>query len=127
MTQPDFPPQLQYTSDHEWISLDETIATVGITHFAASALGDIVFVELPTVGQAVTVGHACGEIESTKSVSDLFPPATGTVVEVNENVVNDPGLVNASPYSDGWLFKVEVTGDFAALDAIAYATLVSGE
>ncbi len=102
------PAELQYTEEHEWVSISGDVATVGITDYAASALGDVVYVNLPTAGSAVTAGEACGEVESTKSVSDLFSPVDGEVLEVNEELDDDPGLVNAEPYAAGWMFRVRV-------------------
>ncbi|MFF9848534.1 glycine cleavage system protein GcvH [Streptomyces litmocidini] len=106
------PNELRYTKEHEWLSAAEDgVATVGITEFAANALGDVVFAQLPAVGDAVTAGETCGELESTKSVSDLYSPVTGEVVEANQDVVDDPSLVNTAPFEGGWLFKVRVTGE----------------
>ncbi|MGW8768846.1 glycine cleavage system protein GcvH [Streptomyces sp. NPDC055815] len=103
------PQQLQYTKEHEWLSAAEDgVATVGITEFAANALGDVVYADLPAVGSTVTAGETCGELESTKSVSDLYSPVTGEVVEANQDVVDDPSLVNTAPFEGGWLFKVRV-------------------
>jgi glycine cleavage system H protein len=104
------PQQLRYSKEHEWLSpVEGGVATVGITEFAANALGDVVYAQLPEVGSAVTAGETCGELESTKSVSDLYSPVTGEVTEINEDVVNDPSLVNSAPFEGGWLFKVRVT------------------
>ncbi|CCA58431.1 Glycine cleavage system H protein [Streptomyces venezuelae ATCC 10712] len=106
------PTQLRYTKEHEWLSAAEDgVATVGITEFAANALGDVVFAQLPEVGATVTAGETCGELESTKSVSDLYSPVTGEVVAANQDVVDDPSLVNTAPFEGGWLFKVRVTGE----------------
>lgn len=102
------PDHLRYTTEHEWVT-SEAPVTVGITAVAADALGDIVFLELPAVGTAVIAGGVCGEIESTKSVSELYSPVTGTVVEVNEGAMSDPGVVNSDPYGAGWLIKVDAT------------------
>ena len=121
------PAELSYTADHEWVALDGEIATVGITAFAGEALGDVVYVELPAVGTAITTGDACGEIESTKSVSDLFAPVDGEVVELNDAVVADPGLLNTDPYQAGWLLRIKVTGPTKLLDAAAYEALTGGE
>ncbi|SES00700.1 glycine cleavage system protein GcvH [Actinokineospora terrae] len=118
------PENLGYTTDHEWVDLgDPAAATVGVTKYAADALGDVVYVQLPEVGATLTTGEACGEIESTKSVSDLFAPADGVVVEINEAVVDTPELVNTDPFGDGWLFRVRVRvdGEPELLDAAAYA------
>ncbi|KQX47443.1 MULTISPECIES: glycine cleavage system protein GcvH [unclassified Streptomyces] len=106
------PQQLRYTKEHEWLSdAAEGVATVGITEFAANALGDVVYAQLPEVGSTVTAGETCGELESTKSVSDLYSPVTGEVVEANQDVVDDPSLVNTAPFEGGWLFKVRVAGE----------------
>jgi glycine cleavage system H protein len=103
------PPGLRYTPEHEWVAIDGAVASVGITDHAQRALGDVVFVSLPALGAAVTAGEPCGEVESTKSVSDLYSPVDGEVTEVNEEVNDDPGLVNADPYGAGWLFRVQLT------------------
>jgi len=106
------PQQLRYTKEHEWLSdAVDGVATVGITEFAANALGDVVYAQLPEVGDTVTAGEACGELESTKSVSDLYSPVNGEVVEANQDVVDDPALVNSAPFEGGWLFKVRVTDE----------------
>ncbi|KUN79513.1 glycine cleavage system protein GcvH [Streptomyces griseoruber] len=106
------PQQLRYSKEHEWLSAAEDgVSTVGITEHAANALGDVVFVELPEVGATVTAGESCGELESTKSVSELYSPVDGEIVEVNQDVVDDPSLVNSAPFEGGWLFKVRVAGE----------------
>ncbi|EPH43979.1 glycine cleavage system protein GcvH [Streptomyces aurantiacus] len=114
------PQQLRYSKEHEWLSATEDgVATVGITEHAANALGDVVFVDLPDVGATVTAGETCGELESTKSVSDLYSPVSGEVVEANQDVVEDPSLVNSAPFTGGWLFKVRVAeepGDLLSAD-----------
>ena len=97
---------LKYTAEHEWVLVEGDTATVGITAYAAEKLGDVVFVELPTVGSTVASGTVVGEIESTKSVGELFAPVDGTVAEANEAVVADPSLVNSDPFGAGWLIKV---------------------
>lgn len=107
---------LKYSEEHEWVALDGSVATVGITDFAADALGDIVFVELPAVGTAFSRGEVFGEAESTKSVSELYAPVSGTVAEINQAVVDDPALLNSSPFEDAWLIKVEVAD--GALDGL---------
>jgi len=114
-----FPATLSYTAEHEWLD-DRSPATVGITWTAQDALGDIVFLELPEVGSTITAGAVVGEIESTKSVSELFSPVSGTVVEVNAGVVDDPALVNSDPYGAGWLFRVEVVETGPVLSAAEY-------
>ena len=122
------PEQLRYSKEHEWLSaVEDGTATVGITSHAADALGDVVFVQLPEVGSAVNAGESCGELESTKSVSDLYSPVTGEVTEANEDVVNDPGLVNSAPFADGWLFKVRVTEEPSDLISAAEYDAFIGE
>ena len=122
---PDYPEDLKYTSEHEWVrSGNSSTVRVGITEYAAEQLGDIVFVSLPTVGESVGAGDACGELESTKSVSDLFCPVPGTVTAVNPLLDGSPETVNADPYGDGWLFELDLDegADLdALLDADAYA------
>ncbi len=100
---------LQYTAEHEWVRLDGDVAEVGITDYAQEALGDIVYVSLPNVGDAVDAGQPCGEVESTKSVSDIYAPLSGTVVEINELLDGAPQSINEAPYAEGWLFKVQVS------------------
>jgi glycine cleavage system H protein len=102
------PAELRYTQEHEWVSIDGDTASVGITDYAAQSLGDVVYVSLPSVGASVTAGEPCGEVESTKSVSDLYSPVDGEVTEVNSELDDDPGLVNAEPYGAGWMFRVRV-------------------
>ena len=118
----EIPSHLQYTAEHEWLGQGEP-ATVGITANAAEALGDIVYLELPEVGSEVTAGAVCGEIESTKSVSEIYSPVTGTVVEVNTEVVEDPALVNSDPYGRGWLLRVDVVAAGPLLSAAEYGEL----
>lgn len=117
------PNNLSYSADHEWVSVDDGIATVGITEFAAVALGDVVFIGLPKVGDRLTAGEVCGEIESTKSVSDLFSPAGGEVVEINEALMEDCAKINSDPYGAGWLFRIRLAGPLDLMDAQAYAAL----
>lgn len=119
---------LHYTEEHEWIAGDGGVVTVGITDYAAEKLGDVVFVELPDVGTTVSAGAVVGEIESTKSVGELYAPVSGVVVEINEDVVADPALVNAAPFEDGWLIKVEVAEGAldGLLDRDAYVALTEG-
>ncbi|WP_329221264.1 glycine cleavage system protein GcvH [Streptomyces sp. NBC_01485] len=106
------PQQLRYSKEHEWLSgAEDGVSTVGITEHAANALGDVVFVQLPEVGVTVTAGESCGELESTKSVSELYSPVDGEIVEVNQDVADDPSLVNSAPFEGGWLFKVRVAGE----------------
>ena len=122
------PQQLRYSKEHEWLSVAEDgVATVGITEFAANALGDVVYAQLPEVGDTVTAGESCGELESTKSVSDLYSPVAGEVVEANQDVVDDPSLVNSAPFEGGWLFKVRVTDEPEdLLSADEYAAFTAG-
>ncbi|WP_282693203.1 glycine cleavage system protein GcvH [Streptomyces sp. CC208A] len=114
------PQQLRYSKEHEWLTdAVDGVATVGITEHAANALGDIVYVQLPEVGATVTAGEECGELESTKSVSELYSPVSGEVVEANQDVVDDPALVNTAPFEGGWLFKVRIAeepGDLLTAD-----------
>ncbi|MGW3966249.1 glycine cleavage system protein GcvH [Amycolatopsis sp. NPDC005003] len=118
------PENLQYTKEHEWLKVEDGIATVGITAFAAESLGDIVFVQLPDAGSAITAGEVFGEVESTKSVSELYAPVSGEVVEVNGTTSETPEVINSDPYTEGWLLKVRLTGDVPdLLDAAAYAAL----
>lgn len=123
----DFPEELKYTEEHEWVIIEESVVTIGITDFAQDALGDVVFVELPEVGDNVTEGKPFGVVESVKAVSDIFSPVTGEVVEINEELPDTPEMVNTSPYEDGWMIKVRVD-DVAELDdlldADAYTTFV---
>ncbi|MET8845643.1 glycine cleavage system protein GcvH [Amycolatopsis sp. NPDC004625] len=118
------PENLQYTKEHEWLKVEDGVATVGITAFAAESLGDIVFVQLPDAGSAITAGEVFGEVESTKSVSELYAPVSGEVVEVNGTTSDTPEVINSDPYTEGWLLKVRLTGDVPELlDAAAYAAL----
>jgi glycine cleavage system H protein len=125
----DVPADLRYSSDHEWVRLAGSIARVGITDYAQDALGDVVYVEIPSVGSAVSAGQRFGEVESTKSVSDVFAPVSGTVVRVNEALAATPELLNSDPYGEGWLCEVDVTDPSAVgqlLDAAAYQALIAG-
>ncbi|MFI2202488.1 glycine cleavage system protein GcvH [Streptomyces sp. NPDC020192] len=123
------PQQLRYSKEHEWLSAAEDgVSTVGITEHAANALGDVVFVQLPEVGSTVTAGGDCGELESTKSVSELYSPVTGEVTEINEDVVEDPSLVNSAPFEGGWLFRVRVAEEPSGLlSADEYTAFSTGE
>jgi len=120
---------LKYTAEHEWIAFDGDVATVGITDYAADKLGDVVFIDLPAVDAGVSAGQVVGEIESTKSVGELYAPLTGDVVAINDAVVDDPSLVNADPFGDGWLVKLRVDASAPAelLDREAYVALTGGE
>jgi glycine cleavage system H protein len=117
------PEDLQYTKDHEWVRVEGDNLRVGVTDYAQDALGDIVFVTLPEAGSHLTAGEACGEIESTKSVSDVYAPVTGTVVERNEALDAAPELVNSDPYGEGWMLAIRPDDGSATeglLDAAAY-------
>lgn len=105
------PEENYYTKDHEWASVDENMVTVGVTEFAQDSLGEIVYVELPETGQKVTQGEPFGVVESVKAVSDLVAPVSGTVVEVNEGVLEDPGVINDDSMNDGWLVRIEMDSE----------------
>jgi glycine cleavage system H protein len=125
------PDDLRYSAEHEWARRldDGSRVRVGITDFAQDALGDVVFVDLPDVGTAVAAGESVGELESTKSVSEMYAPVAGEIVAVNEALADQPGLVNEDPYGDGWLVEVGVTDDAsfdALMDAAAYRELTEG-
>jgi len=111
----EFPEELKYTEDHEWILIEDDIVTVGITDFAQDALGDVVFVELPEVGSTVEAGKSFGVVESVKAVSDVYAPVSGEVIEINEDLPDTPELINTSAYEDGWMVKIRLT-DTAELD-----------
>ncbi|GAB3579832.1 glycine cleavage system protein GcvH [Leifsonia lichenia] len=115
--------ELKYTAEHEWILVDGDVATVGITAYAADKLGDVVFVELPAVGSELAEGKVVGEIESTKSVGELFAPVDGTVAEINDAVVDAPELVNSDPFGEGWLVKIAFTALPTLLSYDEYAAL----
>ncbi|PKY70820.1 glycine cleavage system protein H [Brevibacterium ravenspurgense] len=122
---PPLPENYSYSAEHEWINAtgDNIVGTtvrVGITAVAADALGEVVFADLPEVGDTVTAGEVCGEVESTKSVSDLYCPVSGEVTAVNEDVDDNPSLLNSDPYGEGWLFEVSVTEVGDIMDAAAY-------
>jgi glycine cleavage system H protein len=105
------PDELRYTAEHEWVAINGSLASVGITDFAQRALGDVVYVSVPAPGSRVTAGEPCGEVESTKSVSDIYSPVDGEVSEVNGDLDDDPALVNSDPYGAGWLMKVRLDPD----------------
>lgn len=105
------PDTLRYTPEHEWVAVDGAVASVGITDYAQQALGDVVYVSVPAAGAAVTAGQPCGEVESTKSVSDIYSPVDGEVIEVNAELDDDPGLVNSDPYGAGWLLRIRLPDD----------------
>lgn len=123
------PEDLRYSTEHEWVRVDGGVATVGITDFAQDSLGDVVYVQLPEVGDAISANASISEIESTKSVSDIYAPVSGTVTAVNEQLAEHPELVNQAPYGDGWIFRVELSDPLeldGLLDAGGYRALVEG-
>jgi glycine cleavage system H protein len=121
------PDDLRYSSDHEWVRADGSTVRVGITDYAQDALGDVVFVELPEVGATVAAGDSVAEVESTKSVSDIYAPVSGTITEVNTDLADSPERLNEDPYGEGWLFVIEPADDSAELlDAAAYRSLIDG-
>jgi glycine cleavage system H protein len=121
-----FPQELKYTKDHEWIKIDGDVATVGITEFAQSELGDIVYVEVETVGESIEAGEVFGTVEAVKTVSDLFMPVRGEILEFNDELESSPELVNESPYESGWMIKIKIDGDLPEdlLNAEEYTELV---
>lgn len=106
-----FPKELKYTKDHEWVKIEDGVAIIGITEFAQRELGDIVYVEVETVGETISAGEVFGTVEAVKTVSDLFMPLDGEIIEFNEELESSPELVNESPYEEGWMIKVKITGD----------------
>jgi glycine cleavage system H protein len=121
-----FPQELKYTKDHEWVKIEGDIATIGITEFAQKELGDIVYVEVETIGETIEAGEVFGTVEAVKTVSDLFMPLTGEILEFNDELEAAPELVNDSPYESGWMVKVKISGDLPSdlLSASEYAELV---
>ena len=123
------PTELKYTKDHEWIKIEGNIATVGITDFAQGELGDIVYVDVDTLDDTVEEGEVFGSVEAVKTVSDLFMPLTGEVIEFNESLEDDPELVNTDPYNKGWMIKIDISDSSQIedlLDAEAYKSLIAG-
>ncbi|NSL89087.1 glycine cleavage system protein GcvH [Chitinophaga sp. Mgbs1] len=123
-----FPSNLRYTRDHEWVLLEGNTATIGITEFAQRELGDIVFVDIPTVGKSLEAEEVFGTVEAVKTVSDLFLPVAGTIKEINPELEGSPELVNEDPYGDGWMAKMTVKNPAdvnALLDAAAYQKLIA--
>jgi glycine cleavage system H protein len=123
----EFPDQLRYTKEHEWVAVDGARGRVGITDFAQDALGDVVFVQLPDVGANVSAMSSIAEVESTKSVSDIYAPVSGTIAEVNAGLGSTPEQLNQDPYGDGWMFVIEMSDTSqvdSLLDAAAYRRLV---
>ncbi|ANE52221.1 glycine cleavage system protein GcvH [Flavisolibacter tropicus] len=123
-----FPENLRYTKDHEWIRVEGDVAIIGITDFAQHELGDIVYVEVETIGQSLEAGSVFGTVEAVKTVSDLYLPLAGTITELNPNLNNNPELVNSDPYGEGWMVKMKlnnVADVDTLMDAAAYQSLVS--
>ncbi|MGA0865966.1 MAG: glycine cleavage system protein GcvH [Candidatus Nanopelagicaceae bacterium] len=119
------PENLQYTKEHEWVEkISEVMIRFGITDYAQSALGDIVYVQLPANGDAITAGKVCGEVESTKSVSEIFAPVTGVIQRVNDELNSQPEIMNRNPYSEGWIAEVRVDALGELLTATDYRALV---
>jgi glycine cleavage system H protein len=129
MSELEYPQDLRYTAEHEWVRVGaDGVARVGITSFAQDALGDVVYVSLPAVGDSVGAGDSCGEVESTKSVSDLYAPVSGEIVAVNATLDSAPELVNTDPYGEGWMYEVKVSdagAEESLLDLGAYRALLS--
>ena len=119
------PHNLQYTSEHEWVRIEGDTAVVGITQYAADALGDVVYVDLPKVGSTIAAGAIVGEAESTKSVGELFAPVSGEIIEANQAVIDSPELVNSDPYGAGWLFSVNVSSLGSLISADEYEDLIT--
>jgi glycine cleavage system H protein len=121
-----FPEELQYTKDHEWVKFEGDIAIIGITEFAQKELGDIVYIEVETIGETFNEGDVFGTVEAVKTVSDLFMPVTGEITELNEALEASPELVNESPYEEGWMIKVKLTGERPTnlMSHEAYAELI---
>ena len=122
-----YPNELKYTKDHEWAKIDETIVTVGITHHAQNALGDIVYVELPAVGRELKAHETFGVVESIKAVSDLYSPVAGKIVEINSAVVTEPALINQDPHEKGWMIKLQLAAPWSLptlMEAEAYSQYV---
>jgi len=125
----DIPAELRYSTDHEWVRVDGTTATIGITEYAQDALGDVVFVEMPDAGLAVAAGESFSEVESTKSVSDIYAPITGAIAEVNAELESQPELLNSDPYGAGWICRIEISDPSeldGLMDAEAYRALTEG-
>jgi len=125
----EFPEEVKYTEEHEWVMVEGDVVTIGITDFAQDQLGDVVFVELPEVGEQLQSGKPFGVVESVKAVSDVYAPVTGEVVEVNDNLPEDPEMINNSPYDEGWMLKIKLS-DPTQLDELmdvdAYQAFIEG-
>jgi len=119
------PAELKYTKDHEWVKIEGDVATVGITEFAQSELGDIVYVEIETVGETIDQEEVFGSVEAVKTVSDLFMPLSGEIIEFNENLESNPELVNSDPYGEGWMIKVKIS-DSSQVDSLLNADAYKG-
>lgn len=123
----DFPDELKYTEEHEWVLIEEDVATIGITDFAQDQLGDVVFVELPEVGDQLEIGKTLGVVESVKAVSDVYAPLSGEVVEINEALPDEPELLNTSAYEDGWMLKLKLSSPSeldSLMDAAEYQEFI---
>ena len=122
------PDDLLYSTDHEWVRVEGNTARIGITDYAQDALGDVVFVQSPAIGTTVTAGDSFSEVESTKSVSDIYAPVSGTVVAINDELIADPSLINTDPYGRGWICEIRMDSDDVShlLDAAAYSQLIGG-
>ena len=126
----EFPEEFKYTEEHEWVMVEKELATIGISDFAQDALGDVVFVELPEVGTVLEAGKPFGVVESVKAVSDIYAPISGTVEEINDDLVETPEIINTSPYEDGWMIKIRMADASDAdklMDADAYQALIAEE
>jgi len=126
----EFPEEFKYTEEHEWVMVEKELATIGISDFAQDALGDVVFVELPEVGAVLEAGKPFGVVESVKAVSDIYAPISGTVEEINEDLIEAPEIINTSPYEDGWMIKIRMADASDAdklMDADAYQALIAEE
>jgi len=125
----EFPEELKYTEEHEWVLVEDDVVTIGITDFAQDQLGDVVFVELPEAGEQLQIGKPFGVVESVKAVSDVYAPVAGEVVDVNDDLADDPEMINQSPYEDGWMIKIRLS-DAAELndlmDVSAYQEFIEG-
>jgi len=119
------PAELKYTKDHEWVKIDGDVATIGITEFAQSELGDIVYVEIETVGETIDQEEVFGSVEAVKTVSDLFMPLSGEIIEFNEDLESNPELVNSDPYGEGWMIKVKIS-DASQIDSLLDAAAYEG-
>jgi len=123
----EFPEELKYTEEHEWVMVEDDVVTIGITDFAQDQLGDVVFVELPEVGETLESGKPLGVVESVKAVSDVYAPLSGEVVEVNDDLPDEPEMLNSSPYEDGWMVKIKLSDSGELddlLDAAAYQEFI---